>query len=292
MHLRTAFDCRYAPTMSSIGSYYSLSQEVDGSRRITDASTMRPKYYRIDDDDANEAMKEVVSRASSCTPPPLQINDGYLDRLSRNVQIVNTETEHEMKADDGTTKRKVGDIESDSTPRNQSSFKQSAEHSLSATVPDTEFTLHERPLRLTNSEFLRIDGVAVHFCVERNYHEKAIANGDLPWLVLLHGFGGGLFQWRQTIPMMLEELQEDIQGILTFDRVGFGLTERPILSMDNAVNGTTENHRKRTINPYSMQFSIRILETLLDKFEVNKCLLIGHSTGRIQIPYLTLSNNF
>ena len=178
---------RYAPTISSVGSYYSLSahQDGDGVRRI-----MRPKqskYYRIDDDEAISALphsghsngypRELTPELIG-TPPPLNINDGYLDdlvgdqgahrkrkkkrdghssvhraSLSVNVQIVNTpteDTEHEMKTEDDDEENDCKEHrESDVHPNSnqKQSARQSAEHSLSVTVPDSEFSVHELPLR-------------------------------------------------------------------------------------------------------------------------------------------------
>eukprot|EP01084_Bolivina_argentea_P200045 342142_1 len=93
-------------------------------------------------------------------------------------------------------------------------------------IPDSEFSPNELPLRTDTSEFFIIDGVAIHYCLETN---NVSENDRRPWIVLLHGFGGGIFSWKRSIPLLLSKLDDDdIAGILAFDRVGFGLTERPV----------------------------------------------------------------
>eukprot|EP01084_Bolivina_argentea_P202649 346209_1 len=71
-------------------------------------------------------------------------------------------------------------------------------------------------------------------------------------------------------------MDNDINGILAFDRVGFGLTERPVTPN---IDEEEEIIIKDNNNPYSIHFSLKIIKTFLDKFEMKSCILLGHSTG-------------
>ncbi len=71
---------------------------------------------------------------------------------------------------------------------------------------------------------MRVNNVAIHFCVERNFH---VENEDSPWVVLLHGFGGGVFSWKRCLPTMLDDLKQDIRGVIAFDRVYVYCTSPP-----------------------------------------------------------------
>ena len=126
---------------------------------------------------------------------------------------------------------------------------------------------------METSEFIHVDNVAIHYCVERNFHETTSSKQSLPWLILLHGFGGGLFSWKRCIPLLLQQLQQDIAGVLAFDRVGFGLTERPITcteTQDTSEQIDSDRHR---------DFTLKVIRTLVGKFSMDKCILVGHSTG-------------
>merc|ERR1712228_580687 len=81
----------------------------------------------------------------------------------------------------------------------------SMEHSISY-PPLSEFSAEELSLRRQSSEFFIIDGVAIHYCLERNYDQNDVMDEDTPWIVLLHGFGGGVFSWKQSMSLILNNL--------------------------------------------------------------------------------------
>jgi len=124
-----------------------------------------------------------------------------------------------------------------------------------------EFTLDEQMLRLPGSVFLKIDGVNIHY-------SKRIGTGGpkSPWLVLLHGtIMGGMFSWSQC----LDDLLPHVQGILAFDRPGFGLSDRP--------KETSETSKKHSY--YSVHFAKRITKKLMNRENIKQAIFIGHSTG-------------
>ncbi|MFM6980059.1 MAG: alpha/beta fold hydrolase [Micrococcales bacterium] len=82
-----------------------------------------------------------------------------------------------------------------------------------------------------------------------------------PLFVLLHGFGGSIFQWRD-----LTEPLSQLGEIFAYDRPGFGDTDRP-----TKWQGT---------NPYSVSGNLEFLERRLTQIKRDRpIILIGHSAG-------------
>merc|ERR1719471_191024 len=152
-------------------------------------------------------------------------------------------------------------------PINDSNYQQSESSFLvsslssqpSMSIQEHDFRDYELPLRLKESEFVMIGDVSVHCCIEKG--EEA----DGPWGVLLHGFGGGIFSWRRSFDYLLPH----VAGVIAFDRPGFGLTQRPPEGKLVA-NG---------ISPYSNNFHLLTLKTLMEDNNIPSAVLIGHSTG-------------
>jgi pimeloyl-ACP methyl ester carboxylesterase len=102
-----------------------------------------------------------------------------------------------------------------------------------------------------DSQFIEINNV--------NIHVKKSEQGE-PFFVLLHGFGASLYSWDQVVERFSE------QGtVILYDRVAFGLTERPLEWQGQ--------------NPYSPQAAVDTLLGLLDYFNVEKAILVGNSAG-------------
>jgi len=102
-----------------------------------------------------------------------------------------------------------------------------------------------------DSQFIEINNL--------NFHVKTMGQEE-PVFVLLHGFGASLYSWNSVMePLSWSGM------VIAYDRVGFGLTERPIDWKDQ--------------NPYSMQAAVDSLLGLLDHFGVEKAILVGNSAG-------------
>ncbi|EEC67557.1 hypothetical protein OsI_34894 [Oryza sativa Indica Group] len=127
-----------------------------------------------------------------------------------------------------------------------------------------------------DSSFYEINGIRVHhkFCTHEDSSDQsadsAITNADqnqigLP-IVLLHGFGSSVFSWTHIMRPLAR-----IAGakVLAFDRPAFGLTSRTIWSGDDT----------KTINPYSMAFSVIATLAFIDQLGAKKAVLVGHSAG-------------
>lgn len=81
-----------------------------------------------------------------------------------------------------------------------------------------------------------------------------------PAFVLLHGFGGSAFSWREVLPAL------GTRGTaVAFDRPGFGLTERPL--------------RWEGPSPYGPDFQVSLTAGLMDRLGIGRAVLVGHSAG-------------
>ena len=89
-------------------------------------------------------------------------------------------------------------------------------------------------------------------------HYKRQGEGE-PHIILLHGFGGSTFSWREVIG--------ELPGTtVAFDRPGFGLTERP-------VRGEWQT------NPYTPAAQVELVVALMDALEFEQAVLVGNSAG-------------
>ncbi len=80
-------------------------------------------------------------------------------------------------------------------------------------------------------------------------------------IVLLHGFGAGVFSWHAVF----DELAE-LGQVVAYDRPAFGDTERPLKWM-----GT---------NPYSLDGQLELLDAVIQKYASGRpVVLVGHSAG-------------
>lgn len=120
-------------------------------------------------------------------------------------------------------------------------------------IPPLEGTVPPQDLADPDSQFLEIEGIKIHY--------KERGSGDTA-IILLHGFASSIFSFRE----ILGPLSQD-RKVVAFDRPAFGLTERPLPG-----EWTEEN-------PYSPEFQTKLTINLLDKLEINRAILLGHSAG-------------
>jgi pimeloyl-ACP methyl ester carboxylesterase len=120
-------------------------------------------------------------------------------------------------------------------------------------VPDDGAHLAPSDLADTDSRFVEINGLSVHY--------KELGQGD-PVFILLHGFGASLFSWREVMSPL------SVYGrVIAYDRPAFGLTERP---MPGEWNGE---------NPYGVPGQVEMLKGLMDTLGVDQAILVGNSMG-------------
>ncbi len=97
--------------------------------------------------------------------------------------------------------------------------------------------------------FVSVDGLRTYL----------LARGpqDGPVVLLLHGFGGSTFSWREN----LDTLAEAGYRAIAFDRPGFGLSDKPLE------------------HDYSHPAQADFTAHLLDALRVERATLVGHSAG-------------
>lgn len=100
-----------------------------------------------------------------------------------------------------------------------------------------------------NGQFISVDGVELY------YIEAGPADG--PAVMLLHGFGGSTFTWRDTIPALADAGYR----VIAYDRPPYGLSQK---SADLDISSTA----------YADQ-----LAGLMDALEIDTATLVGHSAG-------------
>jgi pimeloyl-ACP methyl ester carboxylesterase len=118
-------------------------------------------------------------------------------------------------------------------------------------VPPLENTVPTEQLADSNSKFIEVNGLNVHY--------KTFGQGE-PVFILLHGFGASLFSWHEVTAPLAE-----YGTVIAYDRPAFGLTERPM--------------KWEGENPYSPQSQVNLVIGLMDALGIEKAILVGNSAG-------------
>ena len=120
-------------------------------------------------------------------------------------------------------------------------------------VPEIGDIDNPRELSDPDSRFIEVNGIDIHY--------KESGEGE-PVFILLHGFGASTFSWREVMQPL-----SDYGRVIAYDRVGFGLTERPLA-------GSWDGE-----NPYSPQAAVSLLIGLMDELDIERAILVGNSAG-------------
>ncbi|XP_031249095.1 uncharacterized protein LOC116137323 isoform X1 [Pistacia vera] len=93
-------------------------------------------------------------------------------------------------------------------------------------------------------------------------------------MVLLHGFGASVFSWNRVMKPLA-----GVTGskVLAFDRPAFGLTSR-VFSFQRS---TPDTEDKKSLNPFSMAFSVLATLYFIDFLAAEKAIIVGHSAGSL-----------
>jgi pimeloyl-ACP methyl ester carboxylesterase len=120
--------------------------------------------------------------------------------------------------------------------------------------------LPRRALARPTSRFVQLDGLEVHHEVHGPVMHGTAAP-DVSTLLLSHHFYGSTPVWDRLVPLLSDE-----HRVVTWDRPGFGLTERPLRDT-------------RPGNPYTRAAAARLGWSLLDSLGVGEVVLVGASAG-------------
>lgn len=88
-------------------------------------------------------------------------------------------------------------------------------------------------------------------------------------MILLHGFGASVFSWNRVMKPLAQ-----ITGskVLAFDRPAFGLTSR-VNAFELSSPGDQDT---KSLNPYSMAFSVLATLSFIDLLAADKAILVGY----------------
>uniref|UniRef100_A0A1J3IFB8 Putative hydrolase YugF n=1 Tax=Noccaea caerulescens TaxID=107243 RepID=A0A1J3IFB8_NOCCA len=86
-------------------------------------------------------------------------------------------------------------------------------------------------------------------------------------VVLVHGFGGGVFSWRHVMGSLANQLG---CVVTAFDRPGWGLTARP---------HKNDLEERQLLNPYTLENQVEMLLTFCHEMGLSSVVFVGHDDG-------------
>ncbi|OAY36799.1 uncharacterized protein LOC110626499 [Manihot esculenta] len=86
-------------------------------------------------------------------------------------------------------------------------------------------------------------------------------------VVLIHGFGGGVFSWRHVMGALARQVG---CSVAAFDRPGWGLTSRP---------RRKDWEDKELPNPYKLETQVDLLLAFCSEMGFSSVVLVGHDDG-------------
>jgi pimeloyl-ACP methyl ester carboxylesterase len=116
-------------------------------------------------------------------------------------------------------------------------------------VSNVESEASVQSLRSPSGKFLNIESCSIYV------EEHGPAEGEV--IVLIHGFGGSTYSWRNNIPFLVENGYR----VIALDLKGFGLSCRGFQS------------------DYSHKAQAAIINEVLQQTGVEQAYIIGHSMG-------------
>ncbi|MGB9750206.1 MAG: alpha/beta fold hydrolase [Caldisericia bacterium] len=116
-------------------------------------------------------------------------------------------------------------------------------------------------LKDSDSKFIKIENFNLHY---KEYGDKERV------ILLIHGFAANTFSFREIVKPL-----SNYGRVIAIDIPGFGLTERPKKSSLN-------------FNPYSRDGQVEVIKMFLDKLNIKKVIILGHSMGGAISTYFTI----
>ncbi|XP_059303320.1 uncharacterized protein LOC132055485 [Lycium ferocissimum] len=117
---------------------------------------------------------------------------------------------------------------------------------------------------------LNLDEVGDGDTVNRSGSPRLIQDlegNDQFGIVLVHGFGGGVFSWRNVMGVLAQQVG---CAVTAFDRPGWGLTSRPF---------RTDWEEDHLPNPYTIDAQVDLLLSFCSEMGFTSVVLVGHDDG-------------
>ncbi|VAH62040.1 unnamed protein product [Triticum turgidum subsp. durum] len=115
--------------------------------------------------------------------------------------------------------------------------------------------------------FLSLDDDSLQVCSRpMGFDLEAEEHGKFA-VVLVHGFGGGVFAWRHVSNLLARQVG---CTVLAFDRPGWGLTSRP---------RRKDWEDKNLPNPYELESQVDLLISFCLDMGLGSVILVGHDDG-------------
>ncbi|CAH8355996.1 unnamed protein product [Eruca vesicaria subsp. sativa] len=118
----------------------------------------------------------------------------------------------------------------------------------------------------TQEEACREDDMNASSCGATELQDPSDGSG-LFGVVLVHGFGGGVFSWRNVIGSLAHQLG---CVVTAFDRPGWGLTARPHVK---------DLEERELPNPYTLENQVDMLVAFCHEMGFASVVLVGHDDG-------------
>ncbi|KAH7686614.1 Prolyl aminopeptidase protein [Dioscorea alata] len=90
-------------------------------------------------------------------------------------------------------------------------------------------------------------------------------------VILIHGFGGGVFSWRHVMDVLARQIG---CTVVAFDRPGWGLTSRP---------RRKDWEGKQLPNPYKLESQVDLLISFCLEMGFSSVVLVGHDDGGLLV---------
>ncbi|KAM3267727.1 hypothetical protein P3S67_032145 [Capsicum chacoense] len=126
------------------------------------------------------------------------------------------------------------------------------------------------PLLSVEMPSLNLDEVGEADAVDRSGSPHPIQDlegNDQFGIVLVHGFGGGVFSWRNVMGVLAQQVG---CVVTAFDRPGWGLTSRPF---------RTDWEEDHLPNPYTIDAQVDLLLSFCSEMGFTSVVLVGHDDG-------------
>lgn len=113
-------------------------------------------------------------------------------------------------------------------------------------------TVDEKVLADDDSLFLSVEGIDLHYKIERGESKRNF--------ILLHGFGSNLWTWEK-----ISKPLSKFGTVVSYDRPAFGLTSRPLSFVQE--------------NAYAYEYQPEIFFKLMDRLKLTKAIIVANSAG-------------